>query len=56
MPPAWHAAADPNAEPQAGAPGPSWPEIWPEVGAGVHDGVVNLLLGGHAVRYQTDTT
>lgn len=40
--------ADPNAEPPAGAPGPSWPEIWPEVAAGVHDGVVNLLLGGHA--------
>ena len=39
--------ADPAAEPPAGAPEPAYPEFWPAVAAGVGEGVVNLLLGGH---------
>jgi acetyl esterase/lipase len=40
--------ADPDAEPPKDAPEPARPEAWPAVAAAVGDGILPLLLGGHA--------
>ncbi|MFJ9783159.1 alpha/beta hydrolase family protein [Amycolatopsis sp. NPDC101161] len=49
--------ADGPAARPAGAPEAAYPEFWPTVSAGVGEGVVNLLLGGHVAdvpdRYAT---
>ncbi|MEU3642772.1 alpha/beta hydrolase [Lentzea sp. NPDC034063] len=42
--------ADLDGEPPSGAPGPSEPDAWPIVAAGVGNGMTRLLLGASAVE------
>jgi acetyl esterase/lipase len=42
---------DPDAQPPAGAPAPSRPDLWPGVAARVGNGITPLLLGGSATEY-----
>ncbi|MDH6612872.1 acetyl esterase/lipase [Streptomyces sp. SAI-208] len=43
--------ADPDAEPPAGAPAPSRPDLWPSVAAKAGQGITPLLLGGSFAEY-----